>query len=79
MSPRKGLGGKMKPRWNDINNEDGVDDDNVGCDSTERNWKEGQCRAQSTCGKLFWIKMNSKGLIKVSKSQLTKVRRHNLT
>ena len=30
MSPRKGLGGKMKPRWNDVNNEDGVDDDNVG-------------------------------------------------
>lgn len=41
MSPRKGPGGKMKPRWNDINNEDGVDDDNVGVIVQRGNGKRG--------------------------------------
>ena len=41
MSPRKGPGGKMKPRWNNINNEDGVDDDNVGVIVQRGNGKRG--------------------------------------
>lgn len=48
MSPRKGLGCKMEPRWKGINNEDDVDDDNVGMTVQ----KEKLDTAQRTCWKI---------------------------
>lgn len=77
--PYPGLGCKMEPRWNDIINEDGVDDDNVSVTVQRGTGKKGCTEPRELVGKLFWIKMNRKGLMKVSKSQFIKVRRHILT
>lgn len=47
---------------------------------TERDWTKRELPAViELIRKLFWIKMNRKCLVKVSKSQVIKVRRHTLT
>lgn len=56
MSPRKGLGGKMEPRWDDINNEDGVDDENEGVTVQGRTGKKGCAEPRELVGNCFGSK-----------------------